>query len=654
LRIVDSSKPDDASILLGQDICGDWEKIRRLEWLETNGIGGFASLPVGGPRSRPSHGLLWISPPGTAGPNLLLAGVEETLLLEHRACALTPPQANPTGQAGAHLLTGFHLDLLPSHTYSNEGFDLRKSVFMPFGEDAVVMRYERLRGSGPAGMAVRPVLAFHSACRPDGSRPLPEIQTTSLSGRIIFSAGGRRPLLQLAFNGTGFVAEETWFPGMEDRTPDTSGKPGFEILWCPGVLKFDLASRPSCWIVASTRLTEVYEETVAELWDLERLRRRSFGFAGGKRADSAPARLLLRAADQFIVRGRNDEEQIVAGYPVARDWGLRESLVALPGLTLVTGRWTSAYRILKTMVVHGNAPKPPGTAGETLPGQPAGLPADTPLWFVYAVDRYLRYSGDLDGLRSDFYPVVKQILQSCIAGELTGIRLDSDGLLDLRPSHPGPASIGAAGEEVTLRPGKPVELQALWYNALSVGIFLAQNLEGHKTAREFSRAARACAENFLRRFWNSRKECLYSHILPDGPDPSVRAGQVLAAGLPHSMLDRKRLKSVVNRIEQDLLVPCGVRDVARDDPAYRGTAWGWYLGFYATAYLNAFGRSPKSRAYVENLMQPCWEHLAAGCLGSASERFDGEPPYHPQGAAASPLSVAEWLRVYGEILLPGV
>ena len=376
---------------------------------------------------------------------------------------------------------------------------------------------------------------------------------------------------------------------------------------------------------------------------------------------------LVAAADQFIVK-RGDLKTVVAGYHWFSDWG-RDTMIALPGLTLVTGRHDVAKNILIAFAQSIDQGMLPNRFPET-----AELPeyntVDATLWFFDAIRSYVAYTGDIEFVRQHLYDQLKGIIDWHLRRTRHGIHTDYDGLLVA--GEPGvqltwmDAKIG--GWVVTPRHGKPVEIEALWYNALRVTAEFAAQFGDQEIHTLLSQLADRANASFNRVFWNQQAGCLYDVVNGDVQDAAIRPNQVIALSLHHSMVSDERSRQILAVVERELLTPFGLRTLAPSDPNYRGryegspsqrdalyhqgTVWPWLLGPFITAYLKVSENKQQARERAQGWLQPFRAHLRQGCLGSVSEILDGDPPYTPRGAVAQAWSVAELLRaavedVYG-------
>jgi predicted glycogen debranching enzyme len=336
-------------------------------------------------------------------------------------------------------------------------------------------------------------------------------------------------------------------------------------------------------------------------------------------------------------------------------------MIALPGLTLITGRADIAKSILLAFAQHvdrGMLPNRFPDAGE----QPEYNTVDATLWFFEAVRALLHYTDDSEFVRANLYSALASIIDWHVRGTRYGIRVDDDGLL--ASGEPGvqltwmDAKVG--DWVVTPRHGKPVEIQALWYNALRIMEQLAHEFDDEADEERYSGMAARAHRSFNKLFWNEAAGCLYDVVNGDAREASIRPNQIFAASLPHSMLSREKAKRVVEVVERELLTPYGLRSLAPSDPQYRGryeggpssrdgvyhqgTVWAWLMGPFITAYIKANRGTKKSRQQAAQWLTGFREHLSDAGLGQISEIFDGDPPHQPRGCMAQAWSVAELLR----------
>jgi len=648
-----------------REICGDVAAASGKEWLETNGLGGFASATIIGLNTRRYHGLLVAATKPPVGRCVLLSKVEETLKIGEARFDLAanryPGVVHPEG---FRYLKEFRLDPFPVFTYEVEGVEIEKSVFMIAGENSTVIRYELKKNNHPQASAklsleVRPLIAFrdyHSTTHENGSLNRTVAQTRGL---VAVTPYVGLPTLYLAHNDAEIEKTGDWYRNFEYDAERERGLDFQEDLFNPMVLRFDLRVRRQASLIASTESRDsalVDEYRLAEI-----TRRRKVTMTSP--VDDDFAQTLTAAADQYIV-SRGDQKTVIAGYHWFSDWG-RDTMIALPGLTLPTGQYEVARSVLRSFAQHvdqGMLPNRFPDSGET----PEYNTVDATLWFFEATRKYLAYTGDLKFVRNELYPVLADIIAWHVRGTRYGIKVDPSGLLS--SGEPGvqltwmDAKVG--DWVVTPRRGKPVEIQALWYNALCIMEDLARRA-GDETARQRYRSMATIASwSFNRLFWNDKAGCLYDVTNGAPPDPSIRPNQIFAVSLFYSMLSAERAKSVVEKVGEQLLTPCGLRSLAPSDPQYRGrytggpvdrdgayhqgTVWPWLLGPFITAFVKVNEGSMEASKQAAEWLAPLHEHLSDAGLGHISEIFEGDAPHRPCGCIAQAWSVAEILRAYVE------
>jgi predicted glycogen debranching enzyme len=647
-------------------ICFDHESCRNLdsalqkEWLETNGLGGFASSTIAGLNTRRYHGLLTAAVNPPVGRMALLSKLEETVVIAGNRYDLSanqyPGAIHPQGH---QYLKQFRLDPFPVFTYEVEGIEIEKSVFMIHGENSTVIQYE-LRGEATdCVLEVRPLIAFrdyHSTMHENGAlNPRVEVEPNLATLRPYDGV----PTLHLAHNAAELDLNGWWYRNFEYQVERERGLDFREDLFSPCALKFDLGHRGRAAIIASTE-----QRDVNRVFDYrqDEINRRQAALTVYPDADEL-IRTLVAAADQYIV-ARGDRKTVIAGYHWFGDWG-RDTMIALPGLTLVTGRDDAAKSVLLAFaqfVDRGMLPNRFPDAGE----EPEYNTVDATLWYFEALRALLQYAGDYEFIQSELYPVLTEIIDWHERGTRYGIRVDEDGLL-----HSGEPGVQLTwmdarvdGREVTPRTGKAVEIQALWYNALCVMEHLAHEFGDGEGEKRYSRMAARARHSFNELFWNEDAGCLFDVVDGEARDGSIRPNQIFAVSLTHTMLSREKSIQVVAVVERDLLTPYGLRSLSPNDPQYRGryeggpserdgvyhqgTVWAWLMGPFITAYLKVNGNTRKNRMRAAQWLEAFHQHFREAGLGQVSEIFDGDAPHTARGCVAQAWSVAELLRAAAE------
>jgi predicted glycogen debranching enzyme len=648
-------------IRFDESVCRDFETASRREWLETNGLGGFASSTIAGLNTRRYHGLLVAATKPPVGRMVLLSKLEETAIVKGRRYELSanrfPGVVHPRGY---RYLKSFRLDPYPVFVYDLDGCELVKSVFMVDGENTTVIEYRFAAGDAAArALELRPLIAFrdfHNTTHENGALdPALEVE----AGCVAMTPYPGLPTLYLAHNAAGVQKTGEWYRNFEYDIERERGLDYREDLFQPCVLNFDLPAYGRAVILASTERHSA--AAIDGYWAAEMRRRTAPPSAN---TGDEFARTLASAAGQFLVR-RERQTTVIAGYHWFSDWG-RDTMIALPGLTLATGRPDAARGILLEFAGHvdrGMLPNRFPDAGEA----PEYNTVDATLWFFEAARALASRTRDYDFVKRNLYPVLLDIVDWHERGTRYGIHADSDGLLTAGEQGVQLTWMDAKIGDwvVTPRRGKPVEIQALWYNALRImeewSAMFGYAAEAHRHA---SLAGRVQA-SFSERFWNEPASCLFDVIDGESRDPSIRPNQIFAVCLDHHILDPAREQSVVAVVQRDLLTPYGLRTLAPTDPQYRGryegdplsrdgsyhqgTVWPWLLGPFLRAYLRVNQQSQAAKEQARDWTLELRRYMENEGVGQIPEVFDGDAPHRAGGCMAQAWSVAELLRVWTDL-----
>lgn len=646
----------------GKDICRDPSESTSREWLETNGIGGFASSTVSGINTRRYHSLLTAATRPPLGRMRLLSKYEETLRIGNAEYQLSanqyPGRIHPEG---FKLLTSFALDPFPTWTYSisDFGIEVIKTVFSVHGENTVVCRWEVIPGlrtlEDEVTLELRPLLSYVDYHSTRKETPLIDQHFLAETNCVRMKPVENAPEIFFTHNAESVHRTGEWYLDFEYEIEKERGFDFREDLFQPFSMHFDIYREPAVTIV-STHRTELIKAD--EFEEAERLRRGGLIEISG--AESDLTQRLVVAADQFIV-SRGDGNTVIAGYPWFSDWG-RDTMIALPGLTLSTKREGIAKGVLREFanyVSEGMIPNRFPDEGE----EPEYNTADATLWFFEAARAYAEHTGDYRFIKTELYSHFKKIIKKHIEGTRFGIRVDEDGLLLAGTDGSQLTWMDAkyGDEAFTPRVGKPVEIQALWYNALKTMEALAARFKSKKKSKKYGKLAESARHSFNRKFWNSEANCLYDVVQGDSVDDSVRPNQILAVSLHHSMLSASRAKRVVQTVERELFTPFGLRSLSPSDPRFRreylgdvyerdsayhqGTVWAWLMGAFIDSLRKVYPKGRKLNQHLDLIFASFLEHTEEAGLGQISEIFDGAAPHHPRGCFAQAWSVAEILRV---------
>jgi predicted glycogen debranching enzyme len=656
-----------AEVGFGREICGALEVAEQREWLVTNGIGGFASGTVSGNLTRRYHGLLVAALNPPVGRMQLVAKLDETAHYDGADYALATNrwESGAVEPQGYLNIESFRLDgTVPVWRFEIADALIEKRIWMQHGENTTYVRYTLLRSNAPVELQIKIFVNyrdFHSSThaadwRMNIAAVKNGVQVTAFEGATPFyllSAQASVEPRQEWYRNC-FLPQEK-YRGLDDR----------EDHLLAAVFRIPLQPNQSVLLVFSTNpgaavdaASSIAQESARQSSLLEQW---SSGDAQAAAAAPGWIRQLVLAADQFIVQRALPEEpdgrSIIAGYHWFADWG-RDTMIALPGLTLTTGRADIARKILLAFTRYvdgGMLPNNFPDAG----GRPEYNTVDAALWFFEAVRQYFAATQDTATLR-ELFPVMAQMISAHLAGTRYQIHVDeSDGLL--YAGEPGvqltwmDAKVG--DWVVTPRIGKPVEINALWFNALETMASVAPLVK--KSAGSYAKLAAQVKENFPK-FWNARTGCCYDVI--DSPgignDASLRPNQIFAVSLPSSPLTPEQQKLVVDFCAKRLLTSYGLRSLAQGEPGYQGhygggirerdgayhqgTVWGWLLGPFVLAHLRVYA----DRAAALSFLEPLGQQINTHGLGTLSEICDGDPPFTPRGCIAQAWTVGEVLRAW--------
>ncbi len=654
------------------------EPLIEREWLVTNGLGGYASGSIAGVPTRRYHGVLVAALPGPYGRLVMLNHIGETLVtgsgdrvplstVEHEGGLAEP-------EAPACLEEFFIEDGLPVWRFRHGAVAVEKRLVMPHRQNTTHVIY-RLRGGG-AGVSLELRLFVH--IRPHegdvSGEPGAPYTLTAIENQFELSAPGVPRLRLSAGEGANFTVESRVVDGVVYRVEQARGYPAVGSLHSPGYFTLALDGDTAATLTVSTETWEaIHALSQAEARQAEARRRGRLVAQADPRARSGFARELVYAADQFVIQpaGRAEEavrahaegdavRTVVAGYHWFTDWG-RDTMIALEGLTLATGRQVQAGYILRTFARYLRDGLIPNLFPE---GQREGLyhTADATLWFFHAIARYLEATGDRETL-CNLLPDLRRSIEWHVRGTHFGIQVDAgDGLLAQGAPGYQLTWMDAKVDDwvVTPRRGKAVEINALWYNALRLLEGWLRQEDGEQAAAPLAEQAEQARASFNRRFWYEAGGYLYDVVDGEGGDDSAcRPNQVLAIALPHPVLDQSRWAQVLEVVERRLVTPVGLRSLApgerdykaqyygdlraRDAAYHQGTVWAWLIGPFVDAWLRVH---PGEGAAARRFLDAFPETLGRACLGTIAEIFDAEPPFTPRGCVAQAWSVAEVLRAW--------
>ena len=653
----------------GREICGDLNVAETREWLVTNGLGSYASGTVAGLLTRGYHGLLVVALKPPLGRTLLLAKLDETAQYIGQLYPLGANRwANGTiDPHGYDNIERFYLEgTIPVWNFALGDALLEKRIWMQPGANTTYVRYYLRRATSPLTLSIKAYVNYRDFHRRTQGKGW-TMDVASIEHGVRVTAFPGSTALSLLVDSGNVSSVNEWYYGFElaeernrglDDLDDNLHAANFQVTLEPGAALTFVASTESDPDLRGAVMLDVrraYEQKVIEHWQM----------AQPREAQQAPDWInhLILAANQFVVKRpveqNPDGKTIIAGYHWFGDWG-RDTMISLPGLTLATGYPEVAQFILRTFtkyVSRGMLPNVFPDDGKP-PTEDQYNTADATLWYFEAIRQYYAATGD-DNLLRDLFPVLVDIVDWHRRGTRFNIKLDdNDGLI-----YAGAQGVQLTWMDakvgdwvVTPRIGKPIEINALWYNALRTLSKIAQKLgEPHE---QYDRMAEATRKGFGR-FWN--EDTGYCFDVLDGPqgnDASLRPNQIFAVSLPESPFTVDQQRKIVETCERFLLTSYGLRSLALADPKYighyggdqvhrdgayhQGTVWGWLLGPFVLAHLRVFNDVEVARQFLE----PMSHHLLTAGLGTISEIFNGDAPMQPVGCIAQAWSVAEVIRAW--------
>ncbi|MBE7555462.1 MAG: glycogen debranching enzyme N-terminal domain-containing protein [Anaerolineales bacterium] len=659
----------------GREVCSHLAVAEEREWLVTNGIGGYASGTIAGVLTRRYHGLLVAALKPPLGRTLLLTKLDETVACNGDSYPLYANRwdSGAVDPTGFYSLERFHLEgTIPVWTFGLAEGLLEKRVWMQLGANTTYICYSHRRGDRPLVLTLKVMVNYrdyHGSTHAGGW----QMQITPVEHGLQVNAFDGATSLYLLSDQAEARPEHTWYRNFYLSVEAYRGLDTTEDHLYAGFFRAILRPGESLTLVASTdpapNLDGLSAYAERQAYEQRLVTTSGAGFKSALLTPTPEPDLsnltqhLILAADQFIVRrpSANDPDghSIIAGYPWFGDWG-RDTMISLSGLTLSTGRPEAARSILRTFaqfVDQGMLPNRFPDAGET----PEYNTVDATLWYFEAIRAYYAATAD-DELLAELWPILQDIIAWHQCGTRYNIHVDpTDGLL--YAGEPGvqltwmDAKVG--DWVITPRIGKPVEVNALWYNALRIMADIARRLGQPADAYD---ASAGQVQTGFARFWNETAGYCYDVLDgPNGHETTLRPNQILAVSLPYSPLEARQQRALVDVCARYLLTSHGLRSLAASDPAYaghyggsprqrdsvyhQGTVWAWLMGPFVSAHLRVYRDPTLARSYLLPLLRS----LASNTVGSISEIFDGDAPFLGRGCTAQAWSVAEVLRAWLEV-----
>lgn len=662
----------------------DWttfkEGIKR-EWAVTNGIGGYAGSSMIGAHSRTHQGYLIASLHAPIERYLVFSKINETATVGTSTVSFETSQHCASGKTvyteGQKFLTSFIYDGSVHYTYETDNFSFEKHITLKRNANVCAVAYELTAGDSDCTFTLTPLFNYRE--HSESSTPDTLKFETFTEDRTFYLVPEKNKDIAIRFQtseGTFSERETVYDIDMQLQIEVDLETDGLDCHYCPVDLSIAVPANTTKKVSILCSIGDANErpapvsgtEAFSILEENARCHAELFEKAGYH--DSFANQLVL-ASDQFLTyRESTKMMTVLAGLPWFTDWG-RDTMIAFTGLTLCTKRFKEAEEILLTFaryIRHGIVPNM--FPDDNMP--PLYNTVDASLWYFYAVYQYLHYNPAAEAeafVKEQIFPHLKEIISAYEKGTDFSIYMEDDGLI-----HAGSGldqitwmDVRVGDWVATPRHGKPVEINALWYNALRIMESLCEKFD--EDASAYRTRAEQVKESFNAKFWDSANQCLFDVVDGDEPDDHIRPNQVYAVSLPFSLLPEEQEKAVVALVEKELFVGCGLRSLAPDHPDYhgiycgalakrdaayhQGTAWGFLLGGFFSAYMKVNHHSSSAAANAVRMLEPVRKHLTdSGCIGSISEIFDGDTPHNPRGCYAQAWSVGEVLRCYCEDILP--
>ncbi len=654
--------------VFNKTVCRNLRKSLCREWLETNSLGGYASSSLVCCNTRKYHGLLTVPLADPPGRFVLLSTLEESILVGNKeaffSCRKHPDVYYPRGHEYLHEVT---LGSIPTFIYRYGDVHFVRQVMMLDKHHITLIRYSLLPSENDAGpstlpgtarLRIKPLLAYRNMHALGSANIDFQVKTwPAPQGFSIRPYNSLPPFFMQSSTPLIFHPSPDWYHNAEYMVEAERGFANHEDLFQPGVIDINLDLNQS--VVLSAATEDVLEKLgpLDILWQKEALRREE-----KSTQKSLLQNHLEKIGKQFLVRQPAGNEAIVAGYPWFEAWG-RDTCIALSGLTFDAHNAEQGWEILHALAAesdHGRIPNMFSTDGKH-----SYNCIDASLWYAWAAQK--AFTADPKRFRAHCWPFIKTILENYASNTLEHIHCDAEGFLHVGNEHTQLTWMDANvhGKAVTPRHGCPVEINALWYNALAFARQVAKTY-GEKMPHALchQRALDKMRLIFKERFWVEQKHSGYLADCwrPQEVDTSLRPNQLFAVGLPHAILDEEFWGDVVDTCRNALLTPYGLRTLApsdlryqsiyegspeqRDGAYHQGIVWPWLLGIYGDALIRAAWDSPAAvRELLETITPLLTSHLVDAGVGSISEIFSADPPHMPDGCIAQAWSVAEVSRL---------
>ena len=636
------------------------------EWLETDGRGGYASSTLENLHTRKYHGLFVANIPNPEGRYVLLSKLEDSLFIGGKEYFFSSHQyPGVIFPSDEQPLVEFTFDHFPGFLYRIGKTLVKKSILLPEGRDALLIRYDVDKCPKDGLLRLKPFIAFRNYHELSHENNNLQKEATLVENGFRISPYEGMPSIELQTSrASRFIPSGVWYKRFQYAEELHRGFAWEEDLYLPGFI--DIPVERKSTVILSVVMDKPLKNPAA-VWQTETIRRgreRTIdkkNTAGLGDKDKEPYQALLQDSRRFLTKTPSGKPAITAGYPWYGSWG-RGTLISLPGLCFHTGRVPEGIAILREISRHEKYGFFPNFFSAN--GEPAAYNAvDPSLWYFWSVQELLTATGDIELIRESFWPAMKKIIGAFTQGTIFETGIDPSGLLHAGNEKTSLTWMDAVVENnpVTSRHGCPVEINALWYNALCFSRDMATQF--NETVPFDVDLIGLFRSAFQETFWNDDEDCLGDVFREGVLDRSIRPNQIFAVSLPFSPLDEDRQKAVVKAVREHLLTPFGLRTLSPSSPEYRGTyrggpyerdsayhqgtVWPWLLGAFGQAAIRTAEDQEEEKKNLRHLLRTFLDkHLSEAGIGSVSEVFDGDYPHNPGGCIAQAWSVAELTRLY--------
>ncbi len=630
-----------------------YSKLSSMEWLETNGSGGYASSTIAMANTRKYHGLLVLPLTGYPEKFVLLSSLEERF--ENKSGGLNLSSHAYSGAVypdGYTHIKKFSPSPVPTFVYAADKLLVKKEIMMPNGGDTVMIRYTLVKNSEQIKLILRPLFAyriFHSLAKENG---FARMNCVRVNGGFSFEPYGNMPKFYFQCSHPMEIYNDPlWYKKFEYQREIARGFECEEDLFAPAAV--GVITEGNDEIIISAGLTNItgglHKKWNSEYEERLEADRKLIGL-------KSPVKELSKTAGSFITK-KQGKVSVVAGYHWFLDWG-RDAMIALPGLTLTRGNYEDCLSVLLYFARYEKKGLIPNYIHPN--GEASYNTVDASLWFIWAVQQFVMATGDYSSVKNKLWPTICNIVQFYSSGTDYNICMLENGLIRAGDERTQLTwmDANAYGKPVTPRWGCSVEINALWYNSLCFALELSKHFKKSLPIPEA--IIPRVKDSFMRIFWSAERGYLADTIMDELRDLSIRPNQIFAVSLPHSMLTKTQMRQVMECVTNHLLTPRGLRTLSPSDPRYKGfyggspderdsayhngTVWPWLMGHYGEALLKS--ETPKAVEKLKGWLKGFEPHLYEEGIGTVSEIFSGDYPHRAEGCISQAWSVAEILRLY--------